>query len=62
MELNDIASISVESCASVLLLVCCYKILRAKIDTESSCISKIFNFKVSTHNAGVENPTSMTQV
>lgn len=54
MELNDIAAISVESCASVLILVICYKILRAKIDTESTCMSKIFNFKLSTHNSGVE--------
>jgi len=61
MELNELASISIEGCASVLLLVCCYKILRAKIDTESSCISKIFNFKVSTHNGGIQQP-SMTEV
>lgn len=55
MEISDIAQISVESCASVLILVICYKILRAKIDTESSCMSKIFNFKVTTHNQGVDN-------
>ena len=54
MEITDIAAISVESCASVLILVICYKILKAKIDTESSCMSKIFNFKLSTHNPGVE--------
>ncbi len=64
MEIQDLATISIEGCASILLLVFAYKVYRAKIDTaaESKCC-KWLDLKVTTHNAGHnEQPSLMSQV
>lgn len=64
MNVEDLATISIEGCASILLLVFAYKVYRARIDstTESKCC-KWLDFKVSTHNAGHnEQPSLMSQV
>ena len=64
MEIQDLATISIEGCASLLLCVIAYKIYRAKIDTStSSRCCKWLDFKVSTHNAGHnDQPSLMNQV
>lgn len=63
MELEDLATISIEGCASVLLLVFAYKVYRAKIDSETSSeCCKYFHFKLNTHNPGGTLPSAMTQV
>ncbi len=53
MDIENLAEISLEGCLSLLLLTACYKLYRAKIDTESdgSCC-RLFNFKMTTHNQG----------
>ena len=47
------ATISVESCASILLLTICYKLARAKISTESNgdCC-RWLKFHIKTDNRG----------
>lgn len=59
MDIEELATIGLEGCGSILLLTIAYKIYRAKIDTqtESHCC-KWLDFKLKTHNSGIGNNQS----
>jgi len=62
MNVEELASIGVEGCASLLLCVIAYKIYRMKVSTHSGCCGD--KFIVDTQNAGHSNnePSLMNQV
>jgi len=61
MNIEELATISLEGCGSILLLCIAYKIYRAKItsSTHSTCC-KWLDFKIKTHNPGVGNNENNT--
>ena len=50
MDITQLAEISLESSAAVLLLVIAVKILRAKLDIKSSCLGNALQLE--SHNPG----------
>ena len=47
MDITQLAEISLESSAAVLLLVIAIKILRAKLDIKSSCLGNALQLEIS---------------
>ena len=53
MEINEIGILSLETSASMLVMVVCYKLLKMKIRTHSGCCGD--KFEIDTENPGAEN-------
>ena len=56
MDITQLAEISLESSAAVLLLVIAVKILRAKLDIKSSCLGNALQLE--SHNPGYRPESS----
>ena len=56
MDITQLAEISLESPAAVLLLVIAIKILRAKLDIKSSCLGNALQLE--SHNPGYRPESS----
>ena len=56
MDITQLAEISLESSAAVLLLVIAVKILRAKLDIKSSCLGNALQLE--SHNPGFRPESS----